>query len=113
MLIGAGRAPWHYILLIGGGSVVGDLADGGRQSDADGAKGKARGGARRRAQDKAFAVLFDLGLGQRVEIGQNGGPRIAWRAVAVGLAEVRDTVLQLLFQHEGEEAARHVTANGL
>jgi len=47
-----------------GGSGVGDLPDGWWQSYAGGAQGKAGGGTRRRSQQKAFAVLFDLGLGQ-------------------------------------------------
>src|SRR5271156_3827352 len=85
------------------------------QSDAGGAKGEAGGGARRRAQEKALAVLLNLGLGQRVEVGDNIGPGAAFCCVAVGswLAQIGDAVLELLFQHEGKETARDVAANGL
>jgi hypothetical protein len=46
----------------------------GRQGDAGGAQRQARGGAGRRAQDETLPVLFDLGLGQRVEVGEDLGP---------------------------------------
>jgi hypothetical protein len=51
-------------------------------------------------------IGFDFGLGERVEIGDNIGPG----ALAT---EVGDALLQLLLEDEGEEAAGHVTANGL
>jgi hypothetical protein len=44
-----------------------------------------------------FTVLFDPGLGEGIEIGQDLGPRAR-------LAEVGDAVLQRLLQHQGEEA---------
>jgi hypothetical protein len=52
--------------------------------------------------------VFDLGLGQRVEVGENIGSGAALRCVTVGgrLADVGDAVLQFLLQHLGEEAAR-------
>ena len=42
------------------GSGVGELPHGWRQGDAGGAQGEACGGTWRCAQQKAFAVLFDL-----------------------------------------------------
>jgi hypothetical protein len=45
-----------------------------RQGDAGGAQVETGGGARRRAQEKMLAVLFDLGLGHRVEVDENIGP---------------------------------------
>jgi len=60
------------------GSGVRELAHGGRQGDAGGAQGETGGGARRRAQEKMLAVLFDLGLGQRVEVGENRWREILW-----------------------------------
>jgi hypothetical protein len=56
----------------------------------------ARLAAGRRAQQEAFVVLLDLGLGERVEIGDNVRPG----ALAT---EVGDALLQLLLQDEGEE----------
>ena len=52
---------------------VGELTHDGRHGGVGGVQGEARGGARRQAQEKALTVLFDLGLGQRVEIGENVG----------------------------------------
>ena len=88
------------------GSVVGDLTDGGRQSYAGGAKGEARGRARRRAKEEAFAVLLNLGLGQRVEISENGYREYPDKAVKVlklidesqrlgfSLSEIRDSLTE-------------------
>jgi hypothetical protein len=75
--IRAGKAAWHYIShdqsrLRSG---FGDLTDGGRQGNADGAQSEACSRAWRGAQHEALVVLFDLGLGQRVEIGEDRGPR--------------------------------------
>src|SRR5271166_1571881 len=83
-----------------------DLAHGGRQGDASCSQGEARGGTRRRAQEKTFTVLFDLGLGQRIEIREDIRPRTR-------MAERRNAVLQLFFQDKGEKTARHMAANGL
>src|ERR1700686_4886150 len=98
---------WHYIC---GGrrrrSGLVDLAHGGRQRDAGGGERETGRGTRWRAQQEAFVVLLDLGLGERVEIGENVRPG----ALAT---EVGDALLQLLLQDEGEEAAGHVTANSL
>lgn len=96
------------------GSGVGELSHCGRQGDASGAERQACGGARRRAQEKAFPVLFDLSLGQRVEIGEDLGPRLSLRGVAVSgrLADVGDALLQFLLQDEGEKAAGDMAANG-
>jgi hypothetical protein len=58
------------------------------------------------ADGEAFAVLLDLGLGERIQIGDVFRPR-------AGAAERGDAVLQCLLQHQGEEAAEHVAANGL
>src|ERR1700687_5837659 len=98
---------WHYICdgrrrrsgLVG-------WAHGGRQRDTGGGEGDTDGGARWRAQQEAFVVLLDFGLGERVEVGENVRPG----ALAT---KVGDALLQLLLQDEGEEAAGHVTANGL
>lgn len=88
------------------GSGLGDLTASGWQGNADGAQGETGGRARSRAQQGALVILFDLGLGQRIEMGEDFGPRSR-------LAEVRNAVLQCLLRHEGEEAARHVTADRL
>ena len=69
MRIGAGKAPRHYISADGVGS-GGELAHSGRQGDAGGAQGQTGGGPRHRAQVKTLAVLFDLNLVRRVEVGQ-------------------------------------------
>jgi hypothetical protein len=50
--------------------------------------------------------VLDLGFGQRVEIGDDLGLG-AWAA------DRGDPVIQRLLEYEGEEAAEHVTANGL
>src|SRR6202158_4670433 len=98
---------WHYIC--GGrrrrSGLVG-WAHGGRQRDTGGGERETGGGTRWRAQQEAFVVLLDLGLGERVEVGENVRPG----ALAT---KVGDALLQLLLQDEGEEAAGHVTANGL
>src|ERR1700674_4353678 len=66
---------WHYIC---GGrrrrSGLVDLAHGGRQRDTGGGERETGGGTRWRAQQEAFVVLLDLGLGERVEIGENVRP---------------------------------------
>jgi hypothetical protein len=74
--IRAGRAAWHYISgdLQRLRSGVGQLTDSRRQGDADGVQDETGGGARSRAQNEALAVLFDLGLGQLVEIGKDFRP---------------------------------------
>ncbi len=65
-----------------------DLAHGGRQRDAGCGERKTGGGTRWRAQQEAFVVLLDLGLGEGVEIGENVRPG----ALAT---EVGDALLQL------------------
>src|SRR6478672_4464116 len=94
---------WHYI---SGDSVDGDLANGGRQGDAGSTQRETGGGARRRADDEALAVLGDRGLGQCVEIAEDLGP-------GADLAERGDTVLELDLQHQGQERAEDVAADGL
>ena len=92
MLIGAEKAPWHYILLNGGWdqSSASCRTVGGRATPT--ARKARLAAGRGGGPEKALAVLFDLGLGQRVEIGENIGPRTALRGVAVGgrLAHVGD-----------------------
>src|SRR3974377_2474117 len=88
------------------GSAGGGLAHGRRQRDAGRTEGEAGGRTWRGANDEAFAVVLDLGLGQRVEIGDDLRP--GTRAPKRG-----DAVLQRLLQHQREEAAEHVTADGL
>src|SRR6185312_6393528 len=51
-------------------------------------------GARGGAQQEALAVLLELGLGEGVQIGNDGGPGSADAVVGGG-----ETVLQFLFQH--------------
>jgi acyl-CoA synthetase (AMP-forming)/AMP-acid ligase II len=89
--ISAGKAAWHawhYIshdqLRLRSG--FGDLTDGGRQGNADGAQREACSRAWRGAQHEPLAILFDLGFGQRTEVSQDLGPRAR-------LAEVRDAVV--------------------
>ena len=98
--------PWHYNTNVDCGLVDHDLAQRRRQGDAEGGKREAGRGTRSGAQQEAFAVLFDLGLGQRVEVSDDGGPRGAG-AVAHG----GEAVFQLLLQHQREEAAGDVTAD--
>jgi tetratricopeptide (TPR) repeat protein len=45
-----------------------------RQGHAGGPQGQAGGRARRRADNEAFAVVLDLGLGQRIQIGDDLRP---------------------------------------
>ena len=80
--------------------------DGWRKRDADGAQGKTGGGTGGGTGDEALAVVLDFGLGERVEIGDDLGPGAC-------AADRGDPVIQRLFEHEGEEAAEHVTADGL
>jgi hypothetical protein len=77
-----------------------------RQHDPDGTQGEAGGGTWGGAYHEALAVLLDLGLGQRIQIGDD--PRPGPRA-----AERSDAVLQCLLQHQREDAAEHVAADGL
>ena len=86
----------------------GELTHGRRQGDAGGAQRQARGGAGRRAQDETLPVLFDLGLGQQSRSARIWPGRL-WR----DFAHRGDAVLQFLFQHQGEEAAGDVAADGL
>jgi hypothetical protein len=51
-------------------------------------------------------MLLHLGLGQCVEIANDGRPGSL-------LTERGNAGLQLGFEHEGEEAAEHVSADGL
>ena len=85
--IRADKAAWHYISHDQSrlGSGFGDLTDGGRQGNADGAQRKACSRTWRGAQHEALVILFDLRLGQRVEIGEDRGhepglPRSAMRS---------------------------------
>src|SRR5262245_16990814 len=105
MVIAAGAAAWHYIF-DGAGSGGGGVADGRWQRDAGCTQGQAGGRARWRADDEAFAVVLDFGLGQRIQIGDDLGP-------GARATERRNTVLQRRLQHEREKAAEHVTADGL
>ena len=82
------------------------LAHGRRQRHAGSTQSESGGGTRRRANDEAFAVVLDLGLRQRVEIGNDLGPG----ACAI---ERCDAALQGFPEHGCEEAAEHVTADGL
>src|SRR6476660_7584725 len=84
---------WHYI---SGDSVDGDLANGGRQGDAGSTQRETGGGARRRADDEALAVLGDRGLGPGADLAERG-----------------DAVLELDLQHQGQKRAEDVAADGL
>src|SRR5271166_3235857 len=92
----------------GVGSDVRDLAQGRWQGDAEGGEREGGGGTRGGAQQEALAVLFDLGLGERVEIGDDVGPGGAGAGAGAG-----EAVFQLLLQNEGEEAAGDVAADRL
>ena len=61
-------------LHFGDGSVAGEGPDGGRQGDAGGAEREAGSGARAGADEEALVVVIDLGLGQRIEVGEDLGP---------------------------------------
>lgn len=99
-------AAWHY----GTGGVrwsgAGNGLDGGRQGDTGGAEGEARGGSGCGAKAEMGAVLLDFGLGQRVEVGEDGRP-------GSGLAEPGDAVVERALQQQGEERAEDVAADGL
>ena len=56
------------------GSAGRGFADGRRQRDADGTQGQAGGRTRRGADGEALVVVLDLGLGQRVQIGDDLRP---------------------------------------
>ena len=92
--------PWHYKTLVLRGLGVRDLAERRREGDAEGGKGERGAGARGGAQEEALAVLFDLGLGERVEVGHHRRPGGA----SAGARRV-EAVLQLLLQNEREKAA--------
>src|SRR4029077_9154573 len=64
------------------------------------------------ADEEAFPILLDQGLGERVEIGEDLGPGAATRALHGGLGAV-DALLELGLEDEGEEGARDVAADGL
>jgi hypothetical protein len=49
------------------------------------------------AENESFALVFDLGFGQRIEIGDDLG------------AERCDAIFQRRLQNQGKEAAEHVT----
>jgi len=53
-----------------------------------------------------LAVLLDLGLGQRIQVGDDLRP-------GTRAAERRDAILQRFLQHQCEKAAEHVAADGL
>src|SRR6516164_6311883 len=55
-------------------SILSGLAHGRRQRHAGSTQSESGGGTRRRANDEAFAVVLDLGLRQRIEIGNDLGP---------------------------------------
>ncbi len=102
----AAAGAWHYKtedLRRSGGC---DLAERRRQGDAEGGEREGCSGAWRRAQQEALAVLLDLGLGERVEVGDHGGPGGADAGAGCG-----EAVFQLLLQHEREEAAGDVAAD--
>jgi hypothetical protein len=88
------------------GSVGAGLANGRGKSNTGSAQGKTGGRTRCRAKHKALAVVLDLGLCQRIEIGNDLGPGAC--AIKRG-----DAVLQRFLEHEREEAAEHMTADGL
>jgi hypothetical protein len=102
----AAGAAWHYIL---GGPVslrprlqLAGWSLEGWKGDADGAQGKTGGGMRSGASEEAFVIV--LGLGQRVEIGDDLEPDEC--------PKCGDAAIQRLLQHEGEKAAERVTADG-
>ena len=67
----------------------GGVADGRRQRDAGRSQGEAGGRTRGGADDEAFAIVLDLGLGQRIQIGDDlrpGAPGSGARAIKKGLA---------------------------
>src|SRR6202051_5151879 len=74
-----------------------------------------RGAERRRKRLPSCSTSVSV---SESKVGENIGPGTALRGVAVGgrlgrIGRIGDAVLQLLFQHEGEEAAGDVAANGL
>ncbi len=81
-------AAWHYSLRslrLGGRGLVHSRG----QRDAGGPQGEAGGRPRRGANHEALAVVFDFGLGQRVEIGNDLRP-------GTETSERGDAVLQRL-----------------
>src|SRR5258705_12452277 len=101
----AAPAAWHYIF-DGAESGGGGVADGWRQRDDSFTEREAGGGMRRGANDEAFAVVLDFGLGQGIQIGDDRRP-------GAHAAERDDAILQRFLQHQREEAAEHVAADGL
>ena len=101
----AAPAAWHYIF-DGAESGDGGVADGWRQRDAGCTEREAGGGMRRGANDEAFAVVLDFGLGQGIRIGDDRRP-------GAHAAERDDAILQRFLQHQREEAAEHVAADGI
>jgi hypothetical protein len=75
-----------------------------RRRDAGRSQGEA-GSGRRGANHNLLAVVFDFGLGQRIEVCDDLRP-------GTGASERRDTVFQRPLLHQREEAAEHMAANG-
>src|SRR5437016_14384354 len=92
--------------LIGRGSVRRGVADCRRQCDAGRSQGQAGGGAWRGSDNEALAVVLDLDLGQRIQIGDDFWP-------GAHAAEHSNVRLQRGLQHQCEEAAEYVTTDGL
>ena len=67
-------AAWHYMFGFGVSQEGRGVADGWRQCDAGSANSETGGGPGRGADHEALAVVLDLGLGQRVEIGDDLRP---------------------------------------
>jgi hypothetical protein len=91
---------------MGRGSERRGVADGRRQRDTGSAQGEAGGGTWCPANDEAFAVIVDLGLGQRIQIDDDVRP-------GAHAAERGNALLQPRLQHQRKEAAEHVTTDGL
>jgi hypothetical protein len=84
-----------------------DQAQGRRQGDAEGGERERGGGARGRAQQEALAVLCDLGLGERVEIGDDVGPGSAGALGAGG-----EAIFHILLTAELVTAAPLIEGSG-
>ncbi len=83
-----------------------DLAVDRRQGDARGLEDFARRPAERRAHDDALALVAELDLLDAVEIGADVGP------FELGVLR-RETVGEVLLEHQRQERAKHVAADGL
>ena len=113
MRIGAEKAPWHYIRGEGVQASASWRTVGGKATPAARRARLAAGRGAERSRKRLPSCSISVSVNE-FEVGQNIGPGDARGArLCDRPAHGGDPVLQLLFQHQREEAARDVAADGL